>query len=225
MPRSPWRRIPFASIAAGLMADRSGWIKFATGSLTPATGARTTRFCRTLQRRSSCAPCPLTGKPALRTRFAPDAAASTASRPAFVTTRDPPLLPGRDGREITADLGADGKRNIFARGTGQVLGDLPVRLICRRLLPEIALARGANQFAANEIVDRRWAKRSVALGPLNQLGRRVSVTSSDVRSETIGAMAPASAGKLLSETGNDRLIKNSPGPQSSPRSEGRRDSP
>jgi hypothetical protein len=42
---------------------------------------------------------------ALRTRFAPDAAASTASRPAFVTTRDPPLLPGRDGTEITADLG------------------------------------------------------------------------------------------------------------------------
>ena len=42
---------------------------------------------------------------ALQTRFAPDAAASTASRPAFVTTRDPPLLPGRDGTEITADLG------------------------------------------------------------------------------------------------------------------------
>ena len=29
-------------------------------NLTPATGARTTRFCRTHQRRSSCAPCPLT---------------------------------------------------------------------------------------------------------------------------------------------------------------------
>ena len=42
---------------------------------------------------------------ALQTRFAPDAAASTASRPAFVTTRDPPLLSRRDSAEITADLG------------------------------------------------------------------------------------------------------------------------
>jgi hypothetical protein len=36
---------------------------------------------------------------ALQTRFAPDAAASTASRPAFVTTRDPPLLSRRDARK------------------------------------------------------------------------------------------------------------------------------
>jgi len=43
-----------------LMADRSGWIEFATGSLAPATGVRTTRFCRTLQRRTSCALCSLT---------------------------------------------------------------------------------------------------------------------------------------------------------------------
>jgi hypothetical protein len=37
------------------MADRSGWIDLATGSLAPATGVGTTRFCRTLQRRPSCA--------------------------------------------------------------------------------------------------------------------------------------------------------------------------
>jgi hypothetical protein len=30
-------------------------------------------------------------------RVRADAAASTASHPAFVTTRDPPLLPGKDG--------------------------------------------------------------------------------------------------------------------------------
>ena len=36
---------------AGLMAERSGWIDFATGSLTSATDARTTRFCRTLRLR------------------------------------------------------------------------------------------------------------------------------------------------------------------------------
>jgi hypothetical protein len=34
------------------------------------------------------------------------ALASTASRPAFVTTRDPPLLPGRDSAEIATDLGS-----------------------------------------------------------------------------------------------------------------------
>jgi len=33
-----------------------------------------------------------------------DALASTASRPAFVTTRDPPLLPERDGVEVAIDL-------------------------------------------------------------------------------------------------------------------------
>jgi hypothetical protein len=47
MPRSPRRRIPLASVTAGLMAGRSGWIEFATGSLAPATGVGTTRFCRT----------------------------------------------------------------------------------------------------------------------------------------------------------------------------------
>jgi hypothetical protein len=40
--------------------------------------------------------------------------ASTASRPAFVTTRDPPLLSRRDGTEITADLGQM-KSGIFLR--------------------------------------------------------------------------------------------------------------
>jgi len=50
------------------------------------------------KRRSSCAP--LTAHEvhlALRLPCAPDALASTASRPAFVTTRDPPLLSRRDG--------------------------------------------------------------------------------------------------------------------------------
>jgi hypothetical protein len=36
------------------------------------------------------------------------------------------------------------------RGAGQALGDLPVRLICRRLPPEIGLAQEANQFAERE---------------------------------------------------------------------------
>jgi hypothetical protein len=40
--------------------------------------------------------------------------ASTASRPAFVTTRDPPLLPGRDSTERATDLGRM-KSGIFLR--------------------------------------------------------------------------------------------------------------
>jgi hypothetical protein len=45
-----------------------GWARKTSADLTPATGARTTRFCRTLQRRFVCrACCPLTDlKPALR---------------------------------------------------------------------------------------------------------------------------------------------------------------
>src|SRR5207245_4543953 len=46
---------------------------------------------------------------------APDAAASTASRPAFVTTRDPPLLSRRDGAEKATDLGVK-ESGIFLRG-------------------------------------------------------------------------------------------------------------
>src|ERR1700720_2952280 len=46
-------RIRVVTVAAGLTADRPGWIGFATDSLAPATGVGTTRFCRTQQRRSS----------------------------------------------------------------------------------------------------------------------------------------------------------------------------
>src|SRR6202048_184669 len=46
-------RIRLVTVAAGLIADRPGWIDFATDSLAPATGVGTTRFCRTQQRRSS----------------------------------------------------------------------------------------------------------------------------------------------------------------------------
>jgi len=53
--------------------------------------------------------------PPCEQHLAPDAAASTASRPAFVTTRDPPLLSRRDSAEIATDLGRM-KSGIFLRG-------------------------------------------------------------------------------------------------------------
>src|SRR5260370_31253569 len=91
MPRSPRRRIRLVTVAAGLMATRFGWIDVATGSLTPATGARTTQFCRTLWRRSSCALLLAHGKPPCeRTRA--DAIASTTSHPNVRDDRDTPLV-------------------------------------------------------------------------------------------------------------------------------------
>jgi hypothetical protein len=121
MPRSPWRRIRLASIAAGLMADRSGWIKFTTGSLAPATGVGTTRFCRTQQ-------APFVLRAVVHSRetrpantLHADAVASTASHPASVTTRDPPLV-----RDETAELivliwgGREGNCFCARDWTGQI---------------------------------------------------------------------------------------------------------
>jgi hypothetical protein len=54
---SPRRRIRLVTVVDGLKVSCApGWARKTSADLTPATGARTTRFCRTLQRRSSCAP-------------------------------------------------------------------------------------------------------------------------------------------------------------------------
>ena len=76
---------------ADVAAARPGRVGVATADLAPATGVRTTRFCRTLKRRSSCAPA-IAHKVqlALRPPWRADALASTTSHPAFVTTRDRP---------------------------------------------------------------------------------------------------------------------------------------
>jgi hypothetical protein len=52
----PGDEFVFVTVADGLTADRTGWPDFASTSLTSATDARPTRFCRTLERRSFCAP-------------------------------------------------------------------------------------------------------------------------------------------------------------------------
>src|SRR5437867_1406532 len=91
----------------GLYQARSG--RLASTDLTPATGARTTRLCRPrapisakgfdgLSAVRPRAIRQLTGRidPPCHPLTSPDAAASTASRPAFVTTRDHPSV-GRDG--------------------------------------------------------------------------------------------------------------------------------
>jgi hypothetical protein len=119
MPCSPRRRIRLVTVTGGLMAlPRPVGLTKTSADLTPATGARTTRFCRALQRRSSGARWSLTENPALRSRFAPDAAASTASHP---NVRDDGRRPssGMRRRSYALDLGGYGKRNIFVGGTGQ----------------------------------------------------------------------------------------------------------
>src|ERR1700750_1140213 len=97
MPRSPRRRIRLVTVVGGLkrLLDPVG-SEFATADLAPATGVRTTRFCRTLKRRSSCAPAIAHEvQPALRSPWRADALASTASCSTFVTTRDRPSYRNR----------------------------------------------------------------------------------------------------------------------------------
>ena len=121
IPRSPRRRIPFATVASrGRGAAVPGRDDAPSQSLAPATGARTTRLCRTrssfvatgfgahvharlkmLARRTVNVGRLARGLSAHGFRLipkappcdsgAPDAAASTAFHPAFRDDRDPPL--------------------------------------------------------------------------------------------------------------------------------------
>jgi hypothetical protein len=94
MPRSPRRRIRLVTVIGGLKVfSRPVGSRKTSADLTPATGARTTRFCRTQppvfakRLRRTLAPFVLRkryrsrDKPALRYRPHTDAAASTTSRP------------------------------------------------------------------------------------------------------------------------------------------------
>jgi hypothetical protein len=72
----------------GLVAP--GRARKTSADLTPATGARTTRFCRPHIRRSSACRSIAHGKPALRSPLRAGAVASTASRSAFVTIASRP---------------------------------------------------------------------------------------------------------------------------------------
>jgi hypothetical protein len=100
MARSPRRRIPFASVIGELtaLANPVGFAG-ASADLTPATGARTTRFCRTLQHRSSAAPpnrSQAKARPAIRLKRS--GRCRVHRIPTHVRDdRDTPLLAGRNG--------------------------------------------------------------------------------------------------------------------------------
>ena len=87
-----------------------------SADLTPATGARTTRFCCTLQHRSSAAP-PIAHrqKPALQSVSAQRALPRPPhSLPNVRDDRDTPLLAGWERAGCRADLGR-ARRSIFSR--------------------------------------------------------------------------------------------------------------
>jgi hypothetical protein len=103
MPCSPRRRILFVTVASGLRLVQARLGRRISAGLTSATDARTTRFCRTQQPpfvlravyRSR-----VRSRPAITLRA--DAAASTASHPAFVTIAIRPSC--RVGRRKLVEL-------------------------------------------------------------------------------------------------------------------------
>jgi hypothetical protein len=96
-----------------------------SADLTPATGAGTTRFCRTLWRRRLALTKSLTGQTRPAIPSCTDAAASTASHRAFRDDRDPPLFSGETGR--VKSLICPTRQGEFFRKRGWTdFTDLPV---------------------------------------------------------------------------------------------------
>ena len=85
-----------------------------SADLTPATGARTTRFCRTQPRQSSarCVRSRTKARPA-NTTTRPTLPRPPQPAPTFVTMANAPL-PGRDGGSCRGDLGL-ARRSLFLR--------------------------------------------------------------------------------------------------------------
>ena len=165
---SPAIRICLSPSPRGLMAGPTpGWAGFASARLDANPEAvRTTRLHRTLQHRRQHAVRPLTELiPPCDPRFAPDAAASTASHPTFVTMANAPL-PGQDGANRKSDL-PDGLSE-----------NLPVGLFCRsHVLRDAGGALRSLASATPHVAARRhasaWNHKSV-LQPILRDGHFVA---------------------------------------------------
>ena len=94
--------------------SKPGRVDFSSAGLTPATGARTTRFCRTQLRQSSarCVRSRTKARPA-NTTTRPTLPRPPQPAPTFVTMANAPL-PGRDGGSCRGDLGL-ARSGIFLR--------------------------------------------------------------------------------------------------------------
>jgi hypothetical protein len=77
-----------------------GWADIASADLTPATGARTTQFCRTHQHRSSCALVNRSRQAALRSLARPTLPRPPHPTPTFVTMANAPSLRGETAEFI-----------------------------------------------------------------------------------------------------------------------------
>src|ERR1700692_2659083 len=113
MPRSPRRRIRLVPVIGGLkVLSRPVGLTKTSADLTPATGARTTRFCRTLRRRSSCARDTAHGiNPPCNSRITRTRPRPPHPVPTCVTMANAPP-PGQDGEAYSSDL-PDGLSGIF----------------------------------------------------------------------------------------------------------------
>ncbi len=100
MPCSPRRRIRLVTVADGLKVCPTRLGRLSLRQLDTSNGCRNHTVLPYAATSVVCTLCPLTDQgPPCDHHHAPDAAASTASRPTFVTMANAPLS-GRDGRVI-----------------------------------------------------------------------------------------------------------------------------
>jgi hypothetical protein len=114
MPCSPWRRIPLASIAAGLMAQSIRLDRIRHRQLDTSHGCQNHTV---LPYASVVRPArrePLTSCPALQPPSAPTPRVHRIP-PRVRDDRDTPLLSRRDSAEIATDLGREGSRLFLPR--------------------------------------------------------------------------------------------------------------
>ena len=103
---SPGRTGSIATLVSGYVLSKPGWADQNSANLTPASRCQdhTTSPHATPSLVRSLLTAHKSHRPALRSRRAQNAAASTASLPAFVTMANAPLV-GWDGKSSKCDLG------------------------------------------------------------------------------------------------------------------------
>src|SRR6266404_3007757 len=131
MSCSPRRRIRLVTVIGGLRFGGPGRARKTSANLTPATGARTTRLCRTQQHRSSNALSIAHGKPPCDHLARLTLPRPPLPAPTFLTMANAPLS-GRDARICRDDL-PHGESEIFLQmgldsQMNTPITDLPVGL-------------------------------------------------------------------------------------------------
>jgi hypothetical protein len=118
--------------SADMFLSKPGWADANSANLTPASGRQdhttspyaATSLVRSLGDRSQAV------KPALQSRRAQNAAASTASHPNVRDDHDTPLFSGRDGESSRSDLGCVGTEIFFGKSEIRLDRKITSALIC-----------------------------------------------------------------------------------------------